>query len=40
VSSTNPPDLTSALLERGYGEDDVRAILGGNFLRVAEQVWR
>ena len=38
-----PPDclprLTEVLLERQYAEDDVRAILGGNFMRVARQVW-
>ena len=34
------PHMTQALLDRGYGEDDVRAILGGNFLRIAEQVWK
>jgi microsomal dipeptidase-like Zn-dependent dipeptidase len=34
------PELTAALLESGYAESDVRAIMGGNFLRVAAQVWR
>lgn len=34
------PELTEALLKRGYAERDIRAILGENFLRVAEQVWR
>ena len=33
------PKLTQALLDRGYGEDAVRGILGGNFLRIAEAVW-
>jgi len=33
------PELTAALLEREYTESDVRGILGGNFLRVASQVW-
>ena len=28
------PNLTARLLERGFAEDDVRAILGGNWLRV------
>jgi len=32
-------DLAAMMLERGYGENDVRGILGENFLRVAEQVW-
>jgi membrane dipeptidase len=34
------PALTQGLLDRGYGDDDVRGILGGNFLRVAGAVWR
>lgn len=34
------PDLTACLLGRGYEDDDVRRILGGNFLRVAESTWR
>jgi membrane dipeptidase len=34
------PAITEALLERGFGADDVRAILGGNFLRVAQATWR
>jgi membrane dipeptidase len=33
------PGLTARLLERGFGEDDVRAILGENWLRVFEAVW-
>jgi membrane dipeptidase len=32
------PDLTAALLERGYSEPDVKKILSGNFLRVMRQV--
>jgi membrane dipeptidase len=34
------PELATQLLSRGYSDADVRAILGGNFLRVARQVWR
>jgi membrane dipeptidase len=34
------PLITEALLARGIGADDVRAILGGNFLRVAQASWR
>jgi membrane dipeptidase len=33
-------ELVEALLRRGYSDDDVRGILGENFLRVARQVWR
>jgi len=32
------PRITEALLERGYSEADVKKILGGNVLRVMEQV--
>lgn len=34
------PLIVEAMLARGYGEEAVRAILGGNWLRVARQVWR
>ncbi len=30
------PYLTAALLERGYSEEDLEKVLGGNFLRVME----
>ena len=32
------PNLTRELLRRGYSEDDVQKILGGNMLRVMEEV--
>jgi membrane dipeptidase len=32
------PALTAELLKRGYSEQDVKKILGGNFLRVMRQV--
>jgi membrane dipeptidase len=35
---TGLPKITSALLERGLSPDEVRGILGGNLLRVMEQV--
>ena len=31
--------LTALLLARGRGEAVVRTVLGGNFLRVAGEVW-
>lgn len=34
------PAITAALLDRGYAPQAVEGILGGNFLRVAESVWR
>lgn len=32
-------NLTHRLLERGYGEADVRKVLGGNWVRVMREVW-
>jgi membrane dipeptidase len=32
------PNLTAELLQRGYSEDDIRKIMGGNFLRVIKEV--
>lgn len=32
--------VTEALLARGYSDDDVRAIIGGNFLRVFRRILR
>jgi membrane dipeptidase len=32
------PRITEALMRKGYGDDDIRKILGGNTLRVMEQV--
>ncbi|MBA3672158.1 MAG: membrane dipeptidase, partial [Gemmatimonadaceae bacterium] len=37
---TRLPRIAQALLDRGYSEQDVRKILGGNMLRVMEQVLR
>ena len=34
------PRITEALLAGGYGDDQVRGILGENFLRVAAAVWK
>lgn len=32
------PNLTAALLKRGYSEGDIKKIMGGNFLRVIKEV--
>ncbi|MGH9816581.1 MAG: dipeptidase, partial [Candidatus Acidiferrales bacterium] len=37
---THLPKITEALLQRGYSENDIVKILGGNLLRVMEQVER
>ncbi len=34
------PQLAEALLDRDWTEDDLRGVLGGNFRRVAAQVWK
>jgi membrane dipeptidase len=31
------PKITEALMRKGYADDDIRKILGGNLLRVMEQ---
>jgi membrane dipeptidase len=39
-----PPEAIEPIVERllglGYADEDIRAILGGNLMRVARQVWR
>jgi len=32
-------DLTEGLIDRGYSDDDIRGILGGNFSRVLKKIW-
>ena len=34
------PAVTDSLVSRGYSDDDIRGILGENFLRVAGEVWK
>ncbi len=34
------PELADALLEHGFSDADLGAMLGGNWLRVARQVWK
>jgi membrane dipeptidase len=33
------PEVAQALIDRGWSDDDVRAVLGENFARVASQAW-
>jgi membrane dipeptidase len=35
---TRLPLIAQALLDRGYSEQDVRKVLGGNMLRVMDRV--
>src|SRR5579863_3011796 len=39
-SAADLPKITQALLDRGYGEADIKKILGGNLLRVFREVER
>jgi membrane dipeptidase len=39
-SAADLPKITQALLDRGYGADDIRKILGGNLLRVFREAER
>lgn len=34
------PEVAELLLKNGHSETDVRGVMGGNFLRVAEQTWK
>lgn len=34
------PEVAELLLQRGYADQDLRDIFGGNLLRVARQVWK
>lgn len=34
------PEFTELLVQKGYSEDVISGILGGNFLRVAKEVWK
>lgn len=36
---TNWPIFTVGLVQRGYSDDDIRKIIGGNVLRVGRAVW-
>ena len=33
-------DITEAMVGLGYEDDDIAGILGGNWVRVAREVWR
>lgn len=42
VTFVHPEEITKikqALLDLGYFDNDINAILGGNFLRIAKEVW-
>jgi membrane dipeptidase len=39
LSMGNMLPVTEGLLERGWSDDDVKKVLGGNFMRLLDQVW-
>ncbi|NIJ36367.1 membrane dipeptidase [Sphingopyxis panaciterrae] len=36
---TELPNVTQGLMQRGWTDDEIRKVLGGNWMRVYEQVW-
>jgi len=40
VQPEQMPEIAEGLLARGWAEDDVKGVLGANFLRVATATWR
>ncbi|MCA0243433.1 MAG: dipeptidase [Proteobacteria bacterium] len=40
VAPEQLPEIVQALLDRGYREEDLRDILGGNLMRLARTVWK
>jgi membrane dipeptidase len=40
VAPEKLPELVEELCRMGYSDEDISGILGGNFMRVAGQVWR
>jgi membrane dipeptidase len=40
VEPEQVPEVVELLLQKGYADEDVSAILGGNHLRVARRVWK
>jgi membrane dipeptidase len=39
-SNADLPNLTEAMLRRGYSEADVTKFLGGNLMRIFDTVWK
>jgi membrane dipeptidase len=40
VKPARLPEITDAMIKRGYSEAEIRGVLGENWLRVARQVWK
>lgn len=40
ASAAEMPNVTARLLARGYSESDTQKIMGGNWLRLYEQIWQ
>jgi membrane dipeptidase len=36
---TELPNVTQGLMERGWTDDEIRKVLGGNWMRVYQKVW-
>ena len=39
ASADDYPNVTAGMVERGYEEETIRKILGGNLMRYFDQVW-
>lgn len=39
-NNTEFPNMTKGLVSRGYSDEEIEKILGGNFLRLFERVWK
>jgi membrane dipeptidase len=37
---TGLPNFTHAMVRRGYSEEEIRKVLGGNLFRVFREVWK
>lgn len=40
VPPSQLPEITACLVRRGFADQEIIGILGGNFMRVASQVWK
>lgn len=40
ASNAELPNLTEAMLKMGFSGEDIVKVLGGNFMRLFERVWK